>query len=107
MESPERLKDRGFLIMMLKILNETEYSKAYPNVITRFGIFDQTRRCIRQFTFEQKVIFLRYENLMIMVKTFYETIKHKVILKKLVLITRETPIMRFIHVITAFDKDSA
>ena len=44
---------------------------------------------------------------MIMVKTFYETIKHKVILKKLVLITRETPITRFINVITAFDKDSA
>ena len=44
---------------------------------------------------------------MIMVKTFYETIKNKVILTKLVLITRETSITRFINVITAIDKDSA
>ena len=42
-----------------------------------------------------------------MVKTFYETIKNKVILTKLVLITRETSITRFINVITAIDKDSA
>ena len=42
-----------------------------------------------------------------MVKTLYETIKNKVILTKLVLITRETSITRFINVITAIDKDSA